>query len=216
MNRKVVVILSGGPDSVTLLYYIKSEGFDVNAISFKYGQIAEKEVNIAKKICENIRVPVRIVDLSSLNEIYRDATGLCNRGIAIPGTFEKSVIVPFRNAVFLSVAVSYAEVIGAEHVFYGAQGSDAPFYPDCRKEFFEAFQNAARQGTGSKINIDAPFHKLQKADIIKLASRLRVPIEKTWSCYLDGEKHCGKCESCINRKKAFTEAGVSDPAPYET
>ena len=216
MGKKAVVILSGGPDSTILLYYVKSKGFDVSAISFKYGQIAEKEVEIAKGISENIGIPIKIVDLSSLNEIYKNVTGLCSKEIAIPETFEKSIIVPFRNAVFLSVAVSYADVIGAEQVFYGAQGSDAPFYPDCRRRFFKAFQKAAREGTGSHINIDAPFHKMRKPDIIKLASKLGVPIEKTWSCYLDGEKHCGNCESCINRKNAFMEAGLKDLTEYKT
>jgi 7-cyano-7-deazaguanine synthase len=123
--------------------------------------------------------------------------------------------VPFRNAIFLSAAVAYAVSVGAEKIFYGAQGSDEPFYPDCRKEFYQAFEKAARLGTCQEISIQAPFSNLRKSDVIKKAAELGVPFEFTWSCYLNGTKHCGKCESCVNRKKAFQEAGVPDPTSYK-
>jgi 7-cyano-7-deazaguanine synthase len=122
--------------------------------------------------------------------------------------------VPFRNAIFLSTAVAYAVAIGAMRIFYGAQGSDAPYYPDCRKEFYESFQSAARLGTGQDLVIEAPFSQMSKSALVKLGSQLGVPFGLTWSCYLNGQKHCGKCESCTNRKKAFAEAGLKDPAEY--
>jgi 7-cyano-7-deazaguanine synthase len=212
---KVVVILSGGPDSVTLAYKAKSEGHKVYAITFNYGQIAQKEIECAKTIAEKFGIEQKIVDLSSLNNVFGSTTALIDENIPMPTKFEPSVIVPFRNAIFLSVAVAYADAVGASKVLYGAHGSDAPFYPDCRKEFFEAFQTAAQKGTESEIEIDAPFHSLKKSEIIKLGANLGVPYEITWSCYLNNERQCGACESCRNRKKAFKEASVDDPTKYE-
>ena len=123
--------------------------------------------------------------------------------------------MPFRNAIFLSVAVSYAVSVGADKIFYGAHGSDEPFYPDCRREFYEAFEKAACLGTGEAISIQAPFSGKRKSEVIKKGAEFGVPFEFTWSCYRDAEKHCGKCESCVNRRKAFVEAGVADPSKYE-
>lgn len=212
---KVVVILSGGPDSATLAYKAKSEGHKVYAITFDYGQIAKKEIKCAKIIAEKLGIEQKIVDLSSLNDVFGSTTALMDENIPMPSKFESSVIVPFRNAIFLSVAVAYADALGAGKVLYGAQGSDAPFYPDCRKEFFDAFQNAARKGTDSKIEIDAPFHNMEKFEIIKLSAKLGVPLDITWSCYLNNERQCGICESCRNRKKGFKEANIDDPTKYE-
>jgi 7-cyano-7-deazaguanine synthase len=212
---KVVVILSGGPDSVTLAYKAKSEGYEVYAITFDYGQIAKKEIECAKKIVEKLGIDQKIVDLSSLNDVFGSSTALMDENIPMPSKFEPSVIVPFRNAIFLSVAVAYADAVGASKVLYGAQGSDAPFYPDCRKEFFKAFQNAARKGTDSQIEIDAPFHTMKKFEIIKLGAKLGVPYEITWSCYLNNERQCGVCESCRNRRRGFKEAKINDLTKYE-
>ena len=212
---KVVVILSGGPDSVTLAYKAKSEGHKIYAITFNYGQIAQKEIECAKTIAEKLGIEQKIVDLSSLNNVFGTTTALMDENIPMPSKFEPSVIVPFRNAIFLSVAVAYADAVGAGKVLYGAHGSDAPFYPDCRKEFFEAFQTAAQKGTDSQIEIDAPFHSMAKSEIIKLGTKLGVPYEVTWSCYLNNEKQCGVCESCRNRKNGFKEANIVDSTKYE-
>jgi len=149
-----------------------------------------------------------------LKEIFAEVTSLCNERIPMTSSFSQPIIVPFRNAILLSIAVSYAVTIGATKVFYGAQGSDEPFYPDCRKEFYKSFEATAKLGTGQGIVIDAPFSNVPKSAIIKSGSELGVPFDLTWSCYLNGPKHCGKCESCINRKKAFREAGVKDPTEY--
>ncbi|MBS7633083.1 7-cyano-7-deazaguanine synthase QueC, partial [Candidatus Bathyarchaeota archaeon] len=181
----------------------------------KYGQIASKETMYARMIAEKLGINVKEVDISALENIFRGVTALCDRNIPIPSKFEPSIIVPFRNGVFLSIAVAYAVSIGAEYVFYGAHASDSPSYPDCREEFIKAFERAARLGCGKKITILAPFQNLKKHETIKLGTKLGVPYDLTWSCYLDGEKHCGKCESCINRKNAFMEAGVIDPTDYE-
>ena len=212
---KCVVVLSGGPDSAVVAYWAKKEGYELYPITFNYGQIAVKETVSAQKIAESLAIKTKIVDLSALKEVFGDVTSLCNTSIPLTSEFSQPIIVPFRNAIFLSVAVSYAVSVGANKIFYGAHGSDEPFYPDCRREFYEAFEKAAQQGTDKSISIQAPFSGKGKSEVIRKGAELGVPFELTWSCYLNAEKHCGKCESCINRIKAFLEAGVQDPSKYE-
>ncbi|MCW4023854.1 MAG: 7-cyano-7-deazaguanine synthase QueC [Candidatus Bathyarchaeota archaeon] len=213
--KKCVIVLSGGPDSATVAYWAKTKGYQIYPITFKYGQIAEKETQAAQKIAKSLNTNTKIIDLSNLKDIFGEATSLVNREIPLTAEFSSPIIVPFRNAIFLSVAVAYAVTVGAKEIFYGAQGSDEPFYPDCRREFYEAFEKAAKLGTDEDITIKAPFSNMKKAELLKEAATLGVPLQLTWSCYLDREAHCGKCESCVNRKKAFKEAGVKDPTDYE-
>jgi len=213
-TEKCVVVLSGGADSSTVAFWAKKRGYDVYGLSYKYGQIAAKEVKHARLIAQKLRVSLRVIDLSSLKEIYVGVTSLCDESIQMTQSFSEPIIVPFRNAIFLSIAVAYAVSIDATKIFYGAQGSDQPFYPDCRKEFYKSFETSARLGTGKGIIIEAPFSNVPKSTIIRRGSELGVPFDLTWSCYLDGPKHCGKCESCVNRKKAFEEAGIHDPTEY--
>jgi 7-cyano-7-deazaguanine synthase len=213
-NKKCVVVLSGGPDSTVVAYWAKRQGYEVHCLSFKYGQIAEKETACAAKIAKAIGAPIKVIDLSSLREIFVGITSLCDRSIQLTSEFSQPIVVPFRNAIFLSVAVSYASSVSAEKIFYGAHGSDAANYPDCRKEFYKSMEQTARLGTELKIEISAPFSDASKAELIANGKELCVPFEKTWSCYLDAEQHCGVCESCVNRKKAFKQAGISDPTKY--
>ncbi len=214
-NKKAVVVLSGGPDSATVAYWAKSQGYRIYPITFKYGQIAVKETQAAQKIAEKLGTTTKIVDLSALKDIFSGNTALVSREIPLTSEFSAPIIVPFRNAIFLSAAVAYAVTVGAKEIFYGAQGSDEPFYPDCRREFYEAFEKAARLGTCEEIAIKAPFNGYKKSELIKEGAKLGVPFQLTWSCYLDGENHCGKCESCVNRKKAFKEAAIADQTKYE-
>jgi 7-cyano-7-deazaguanine synthase len=214
-TEKCVVVLSGGPDSATVAYWARAQGYQIYPITFNYGQIAEKETVCAQKIAQTLGVTTKIIDLSALKDIFSGVTSLCNTEIPLTSEFSAPIIVPFRNAIFLSAAVAYAVTVGADKIFYGAQGSDEPFYPDCRREFYEAFEKAARLGTCQEITIQAPFSDLKKSEVIKEGTKLGVPFELTWSCYLDGTKHCGKCESCVNRKKAFQQAGIPDPTKYE-
>jgi 7-cyano-7-deazaguanine synthase len=214
-EKKCVVVLSGGPDSATVAYWAKALGYTIFPITFNYGQIALKETQAAEKIAEKLGTTTKIIDLSALKEIFSGVTSLCNTDIPLTSEFSAPIIVPFRNAIFLSAAVAYAVSIGADKIFYGAQSSDEPFYPDCRREFYEAFEKAARLGTCQEISIQAPFSNMRKSDVIKIGFQLGVPFDVTWSCYLDGERHCGRCESCVNRKKAFQEAGKTDPTKYE-
>ena len=214
-KEKCIVVLSGGPDSAIVAYWAKKQGFDLHAITFKYGQIAKKEVEYARKIANTLCAPLKVVDISALKEVFGEVTSLCSANIPMTSDFSTPIIVPFRNAIFLSIAVSYAISICANKIFYGAHGSDEPFYPDCRKEFYRAFEKAACLGTGARISIEAPYSGKTKAQLIKTGVELNVPFELTWSCYRGRLKHCGNCESCVNRKKAFLEAGIPDPTEYE-
>jgi 7-cyano-7-deazaguanine synthase len=214
-KQKCVIVLSGGPDSAVVAYWAKKEGYDLYPITFNYGQIAVKETKAAEKIAESLGAKTKIVDLSALKGVFGDVTSLCNSEIPLTAEFSQPIIVPFRNAIFLSVAVSYAVSVGADRIFYGAHGSDEPFYPDCRREFYEAFEKTAQLGTGEHIIIQAPFSGKLKSEVIKKGAELGVPYEFTWSCYRDAEKHCGKCESCVNRKKAFQDSGIADPSKYD-
>ena len=214
-REKCVVVLSGGPDSSTVAYWAKKQGYDVYCLSCNYGQIASKEVEHAKLIAQKLEIPLKVIDLSSLKHIYLGVTSVCDENILMTPNFSKPIIVPFRNAIFLSIAVAYAVSVGATKIFYGAQGSDEPFYPDCRKEFYKSFEATARLGTDEKITIEAPFSDGPKSATIKHGLELGVPFELTWSCYFGGSKHCGNCESCVNRKRAFEEAQIQDPTEYE-
>jgi len=213
--EKCVIVLSGGPDSATVAYWAKNQGYSVHGLSYRYGQIAAKEVEHAKLVAHRLGMPLKTIDLSSLKETFTGVTSLCDENIEMTRTSSQPIIVPFRNAIFLSVAVAYAVSIDATKIFYGAQGSDEPFYPDCRREFYKAFENATRLGTDKTIAIESPFSGIPKSEMVKLGISLGVPFDFTWSCYLAGQNHCGKCESCTNRKNAFLEAQVQDPTEYD-
>ena len=212
---KCVVIFSGGPDSASVLYWAKDRGYEVHAITFDYGQIAKVEIDRAMSIAQGLGVTHKVIDLSSLEDVYSGVTSLVDSGIQMTSEFSDPIIVPFRNGVFLAVTVAYAASIGAETILYGAQGSDEENYPDCRKEFYKAFEEAARLGTETQITIDAPFSDMTKAEMLKRGVELGVPLHLTWSCYRNGPLHCGVCESCNNRRRAFREAGIHDHTEYE-
>jgi len=213
--KKCVVVFSGGPDSVTVAYWARSRGCEVHAITFDYGQIAKVEIARAREIAGELGVPHKVVDLSALKEIYAGVTSLIDESIPLTREFSQPILVPFRNGVFLAATVAYAAVIGADTILYGAQGSDEENYPDCRREFYKAFEEAARIATEQRITIEAPFSGISKSEMLKIGVGLGVPFRLTWSCYLNGPLHCGRCESCINRRRAFGEARITDPAEYE-
>ncbi len=214
MKEQCVIVLSGGPDSSTLAYWAKDQGYDVSAITFNYGQISLKEIEHAKIIAKELNIPQQIIDISSLKGVFKGVTSLIDENIEMTPEFSQPIIVPFRNAILLSVAVAYARSINATRILYGATLSDAQNYPDCRKEFYKSFEKTARLGTDTQMVIDAPFSDRPKSEVIKLGTKLGVPYDLTWSCYLNKETHCGKCESCRNRKNAFIEAGIKDPTKY--
>lgn len=218
--KKAVVLLSGGLDSSTALYLAKSQGYEIYALSFHYGQKHNKELEFAKQLAKEANVSEhKIVSInmnawggSSLTDEKRQVeNGDINR-TDIPDTY-----VPARNMVFLSVAASYAESIEAQHIFIGVSEVDYSGYVDCRMEFIQAMENAINLGTvmgaekGKPIKIHAPFVTMTKAEEIKLGMELNVNYALTWSCYKGEEKPCGVCDSCLLREKAFKEAGYNDP-----
>ena len=215
---KAICLISGGVDSATSASIAKSEGYELYCLSFDYGQIAKRELESAKKIAKVLGVKEhRIVDISFLKELYGPGvTALLDKSMSMPGKFERSVIVPFRNGIMLAIAAGYADSVKADAIFYGPQGDDAPFFPDCRKEFVSAMSKAISIGTDSKLKVKNPLAKKSKAEVIKMAVKFGVPVELTWSCYLNGRVQCGRCDSCINRKNAFKAAGIKDLTKYES
>lgn len=217
--KRAVVLLSGGLDSAVAIHLAKSEGFEVYALSFDYGQKHNKELECAKATAKSVgAVQHNIVTLqlnlwggSSLTDDKMDVEDGDVTRTDIPQTY-----VPARNMVFLSVAASYAEAIGAQDIFIGVSQVDYSGYVDCREEFIRSMEETINKGTvmgaelGKKIKIHTPFINKTKAEEIKLGETLGVDWSLTWSCYRGTEKPCGKCDSCLLRAKAFSEAGVVD------
>ena len=219
MKAKAVALLSGGLDSTTALYAALRQGCDVTALTVYYGQRHHKEIEFAKETALHLRLPHFVVPLampwkgSALLDaqipmpLGRDETAMA---AAIPSTY-----VPARNSVFLSLAASCAEAVGAGSILIGANILDYSGYPDCRPEYFAAFEATLQLGTkagaeGHGIKIDAPLLYLNKKEIVQLGKKLGVPFERTWSCYQGGEIPCGLCDSCLLRAKGFQEAGIFD------
>jgi len=219
MMKKAVVLLSGGLDSATVLYYARRRGYRTYCLIFDYGQRHRKEIRRAVRLAVRSRSPYRTVRFS----LPWGGSALLNKRTKLPQnraiiqTVIPSTYVPARNIIFLSFAASYAEAIGANAVFIGANAIDYSGYPDCRPEFYQALQKTFQKGlkTGSEgkaIKVHAPFIRKTKGQIIKTGLALKVPYNLTWSCYQGGRKPCGKCDSCLLRRKGFAEAGATDPA----
>lgn len=223
MSKKAVILNSGGLDSATCLAIAQSEGYDICALTFNYGQRHVAEVEAAKRLvdCFGVR-DHRIVDLP-LNQFSSSA--LMNLSIDVPAYSDSTDIpvtyVPARNTIFFSIALGVAEVVGAFDIFTGVSSVDYSGYPDCRPEYFEALQKladlATKTGvTGKPIVFQTPLIYLSKAETILKGLSLGAPYHLTVSCYQADEfgRACGKCDSCSLRQKGFFEAGVADPTPY--
>lgn len=217
--KKAVVLLSGGLDSAVAIHLAKSQGFEVYALSFDYGQRHNKEVECAKATAQLVGAQEHNLVTLQLN--LWGGSSLTDKNLNVEdGDVTRTDIpmtyVPARNMVFLSVAASYAEAIGAQDIFIGVSEVDYSGYVDCRESFIEAMENAINMGTvaavehGKKFKIHAPFIYKTKAQEIQLGEQLGVDWSHTWSCYRGGEKPCGTCDSCLLRAKAFAEAGVVD------
>ncbi|MDI6731136.1 MAG: 7-cyano-7-deazaguanine synthase QueC [Candidatus Margulisbacteria bacterium] len=206
--KKAIILLSGGLDSTTTLYYALSKSYKCSALIFDYNQRHRKEIRHAVAIAKELKVHYHIIKInlpwkgsSLLDKQMKVPTkrSVKKMSAGIPSTY-----VSARNTIFLSFALSYAEVEGAEAIFIGANAIDYSGYPDCRPSYFRAFQKAAYEGTKVRaIKIIAPLIKLSKAEIVKLAKKLNVPIDRTWSCYLGDKKPCGVCDSCQLRAKGL-------------
>ena len=203
-NFKAVILLSGGIDSTTTLYYAKTRGYKCHALIFDYGQRHRKEVIRASRISRLSGTPYQIIKIS----LPWKGSSLLDKVLKVPVRRKfkgiPSTYVPARNTIFLSFALSYAEAIGAKAVFIGANAIDFSGYPDCRPSFYNAFRKVVREGTkAKKIKILTPLINMTKAQIIKLGLKLKAPLELTWSCYKGGRKPCGVCDSCKIRQKGF-------------
>ncbi len=220
---KAVVCLSGGMDS-TVCATLAARDYDAYALHFSYGQRTEqRELQSAKAVADTLGfhqfLPLRmdlfrIIGGSALTDTSIDVPDAPAEGIGheIPVTY-----VPFRNAHFLSAAVSWAEVLGARTVFIGAVEQDSSGYPDCRPAYYDAFNALIQQGTKEgDIQITTPLIHLKKTDIVRLGVELGAPLHVSWSCYSGQSLACGVCDSCVLRLRAFHEAGLRDPIPYQS
>jgi 7-cyano-7-deazaguanine synthase len=224
MKKKAIVLFSGGMDSSTCLALAKSQGFEVYALSFDYGQRHNSELNAARKIAKSMGIiEHKIIPL--LLEAF--SSSLVNKELTLPdyneteATIIPSTYVPARNTIFLSVALGYAETIKANDIFIGVSAVDYSGYPDCRPEYIAAFQNMANLATktsieGHKLTLHTPLIHLSKAETIQLGNRLGVRYEDTISCYKADANGaaCGLCPSCGLRKKGFKDADLPDPTKY--
>ncbi len=218
--KRAIVLLSGGLDSATVAYHAASKGYEIFALTVNYGQRHSRELESAKMVAGAVGAKKHVVlelplDLwggSSLTDANMDVPeGGFTIGKEVPSTY-----VPARNLIFLSIAGSWAEAKEAEAVFIGANQVDYSGYPDCRKEFLDAFEKALDLGTktgtqGNPVSIEAPLLHLTKSDIIRFGMDLGVDYALTWSCYKGEKRPCGECDSCILRAKGFSEIGMTDP-----
>jgi 7-cyano-7-deazaguanine synthase len=215
---KVVVLCSGGMDSVTALHWARREHTVVAALSFDYGaKHNHREIPLAAEQAAALGVRHETVRLDFVERMF--ASDLLKSGGAIPdGHYEekimKQTVVPFRNAIMLSIACGFAESVGADGLVIAAHGGDHAIYPDCREDFMQAMGEAMRLGTYAGVQLLRPFIAMTKGGIAAEGTRLGVDFTRTWSCYKGGEIHCGTCGTCVERREAFLQAGVVDPTPY--
>jgi 7-cyano-7-deazaguanine synthase len=215
---KVVVLLSGGLDSVTALHDANRSHEVVAALSFDYGaKHHAKELPMAVWQCAHLGIPHNIAPLGFIAEEFR--SDLLSGGGAIPdGHYEeqsmKSTVVPFRNGIMLSIAAGFAESRGAEAVVIAAHSGDHAIYPDCRESFMEPMARAIREGTYAQVELLRPFIAVDKAGIVRRGVELGIDFSHTWSCYKGSEIHCGTCGTCVERREAFLMACVADPTIY--
>ncbi|EAS46392.1 exsB protein [marine gamma proteobacterium HTCC2207] len=223
MAKKAVILVSGGLDSTTVVAMAKSQGYDCYTLSFDYGQRHRSELVAAQKISELMTVHAHKVVKLDLGSIGGSA--LTDSSIEVPETETTGIpvtYVPARNTVFLSIALGWAEVLGANDIFLGVNAVDYSGYPDCRPEYIKAFETMANLATkaaveGQKLTIHAPLIDLTKGQIVEAGMALGVDYSNTVSCYqanLEGEA-CGKCESCRLRRQGFEQAGIKDPTRYQ-
>jgi len=218
-KSRAVVLLSGGMDS-SVCASLAARDYDPAAVHISYGQrTEERERQSFLAICQRLKIHDRLM---VRNEALRAIGGsaLTDESIPVPdaamvGHDVPVTYVPFRNAHFLAVAVSWAEVLGAEKVYIGAVEPDSSGYPDCRPVYYKAFNEVVKAGTeDGKIEIVTPLIAMRKAEIVRLGLELGAPFDLTWSCYSREDRACGVCDSCVLRLRAFEAAGVPDPIPY--
>lgn len=211
-----VIIISGGMDSTTLLYDMKER--IALGISFDYGSNHnEREISFARLHCDRLGIKHIVIRLGFMHEYFKSS--LLEGADAIPeGHYAdynmKSTVVPFRNGIMLAIAAGIAESNGLKYVMMANHGGDHAIYPDCRPEFVKAMSAATKAGTYPGIEVLAPYTDLTKTDIARRGKQLGIDYAETWSCYKGGERHCGKCGTCVERREALRDAGIDDTTEY--
>ena len=212
-----VIILSGGMDSTTLLY--DQQERIALAVTFDYGSKHNaREIPFAELHCQRLGIRHVVVKLDFMKKYFKSS--LLQGGEDIPeGHYAeenmKSTVVPFRNGIMLSIAIGMAESAGLQHVMMANHSGDHTIYPDCRPEFVSAMSEAARVGTFPGITLLCPFTNMTKGDIARRGRELGIDYAETWSCYQGGEQHCGRCGTCVERREALQQAGITDTTEYE-
>ena len=217
MNKDSVLIVSGGMDSITMLYEYKER--IALGISFDYGSNHNaREIPFAAMHCERLGIKHIVINLGFMHQYFKSS--LLEGAEAIPeGNYDdenmKSTVVPFRNGIILSIAAGVAESNGLKYVMMANHGGDHTIYPDCRPEFVSAMSEATRLGTYPGIEVLAPYTGITKSDIARHGKALGIDYAETWSCYKGGEHHCGKCGTCRERIEALADAGIEDHTVYD-
>lgn len=217
MKKDSIIVLSGGMDSVTLLHEYKDR--IALAVTFDYGSNHNaREIKCAKENCRVLGIEHIVIPLEFMGKYFESS--LLSGAEAIPeGNYDeenmKSTVVPFRNGIMLAVACGLAESRHLSHVMLANHSGDHAIYPDCRPGFVDAMSLAMKEGTYDGITIIAPYTGISKADIARHGKSLSLDYSLTYSCYKGGEKHCGRCGTCRERREAMAEAGIPDPTPYE-
>lgn len=216
--RKVIILLSGGMDSVTALYAAHREYRVIAALSFHYGaKHNEREIPFAAHHARQLQVRHEVIPLDFIERHFQ--SDLLKSGGEIPrGHYEeqtmRQTVVPFRNGIMLAIAAGFAESHGATGLVIAAHSGDHAIYPDCREKFMTAMDAAIREGTYAALEIIRPFIAMTKTDILRRGRELGIDYAQTWSCYVGGEVHCGACGTCVERREAFQLAGLPDPTVY--
>lgn len=212
-----VIIVSGGMDSITLLYEYRER--IALGVSFDYGSNHNaREIPFAELHCRRLGIPHLTIPLDFMHRYFRSS--LLEGADAIPeGNYDddnmKSTVVPFRNGIMLSIAAGLAESRGLHYVMMANHGGDHTIYPDCRPAFVDAMSQATEAGTYVGVQVLAPYTQITKTDIARRGAALGIDYTETWSCYKGGERHCGKCGTCRERIEALAEAGIEDNTQYE-
>jgi 7-cyano-7-deazaguanine synthase len=215
---KTVVIFSGGLDSTVLVYELVALGDAVKALSVDYGQRHAKEIEFAARTAKDLGIEHRVADLRSITDLLAGSS-LTSKEVSVPdGHYAeenmKVTVVPNRNMIMLAVAAGWAISLRFDQIAFGAHAGDHAIYPDCRSEFADAMDHAVGLADWHRVRLVRPFVEMAKADIVRRGVELHVPFDRTWSCYKGGEKHCGRCGTCVERREAFHLAGELDPTAY--